>query len=73
MSSRSIAATVPRTRGSFAGKKPTTGSNSKLASSSLLPKLCVKVLRLSSNPRLQIVACMRLREFSPPCPAVPRA
>ena len=34
------------------------GISNRLASSSLLPKLCVKVLRLASNPCSQIVACM---------------
>src|SRR6516164_1128006 len=63
MSSRSIAATVPRTRGSSAVRKPTRGISSRLASSSLLPKLCVKVLRSLSNPSPQIVACMRSRTF----------
>ena len=61
MSSCSIAAVVPRSRGSSGGRKPTSGIRSKLASSSLLPKLCVKVLRLVSNPSSQIVMCMRSR------------
>src|SRR5262252_2584634 len=39
-------------------QEPTRGINSRLASSSLLPKFCVKVLRLLSNPSSQIVVCM---------------
>ena len=36
---------------------PMIGISSRLASSSLLPKLCVNVLRLPSNPCAQMVAC----------------
>ena len=60
MSSRSIAATVPRTRGSSGGRKPTSGHRSRLASSSLLPKHCMKVLRACRSPacrsRVHVVA-----------------
>jgi hypothetical protein len=59
MSSRSIAATVPRTRVSSAVRKPTRGISSRLASSSLLPKLCVKVLRHEASFSFAIAAKMR--------------
>ena len=60
-SSRSIASTVPRTRGSSAGRKPTIGISSVLASSRCEPNAWTKAPRSRSKPRAQTSAWISSR------------
>src|SRR5436190_1028244 len=69
-----MASTVPRTRGSVAGRKPTSGISSRLASSRFVPYACTKEPSSGSNPWRQTWAwtsSRRARQWSTgPCPLV---
>ena len=60
-SSARTASTVPTTRGSSGGRKPTRGMSRVAASSSVEPYDCVKVLRSGSKPFSQTSRCTSSR------------